>query len=421
MSDKLVTLHPQEENENIIDTIHECRKRKWSFIPVKQDKLPDFDLLPKENGKKSWKGYQYRLPTPQERIEWESAEGIAVVTGNISGIIILDVDLGGMESLKGKSLPLTPCVRTQSGGFHYYYKYPNKPITSKANILNKVDIRGDGGYALLPNTPKYEWVEGMHIEEIPLADPPEWLLKLVTKKPKEKGEASNEYSLLATPPKKYPKIQTLGQFDSSKLTQWFSSEEVAQRFLDYMGIEREIGQGFKCIIPGHDDSKPSASIYKGDNGVFVYRDWHGGFNEQVLMLPEAYASIHYKKVVTMNTRGELGEKHIGKPEFATWSIRMLVDLQMIDPYPVKAKILPNNEKETVKKVYEGFKLLLGCKWLYTPNEPTPFSWRFARAWCGVSERKCGEAIRYLLAKGYIEIVGETSGRGRKMSLFNIKR
>ena len=38
-----------------------------------------------------------------------------------------------------------------------------------------------------------------------------------------------------------------------------------------------------------------------------------------------------------------------------------------------------NVRPSVRKLYEGFRLLLGCKWLYAHGEPTTFSWRLAAA------------------------------------------
>ena len=206
----------------------------------------------------------------------------------------------------------------------------------------------------------------------------------------------------------YTKIQQLGNFNKESLLEWYKQEQVAERFLKALGIDKEVGQSFSCVLPGHEESKPSASIYKSDTGLYIYRDWHNKGGKEIFFLPEVYAAIRYKKVV-----------ELGKPEFTTWAIRLLVDLGFISQYPIKKKPLPKDVKPTVKKVYEGFCLLLGCKWLYSPGEPTPFSWRFAKSWCGVGERQAGEAIKYLLKHGYIKIVSKERFRGRETALFTI--
>ena len=418
MIDRVVKLehtNRKKPDRNIVKTFYEAYMNDISVIPVKLDKSP---LL------KTWKEYQSRLPTREEMFSWEStAEGVAIVTGKLNGIVILDVDMdkgNGFRALKGKELPPTPVVRTQNGGYHYYFKYPSnaKKVKTSKDILGKdsrVDIRGDGGYALIPYTKGYEWVEGLSPNDVEVAEMPSWLVDLVVdtspKKPrKEKEEASNRiYSFTCFPSQEdAQKIQQLGNFKKESLLEWYKQEQVAERFLEALGIDKEVGQSFSCVLPGHEESNPSASIYKSDTGLYIYRDWHNKGGKEIFFLPEVYAAIHYKKVV-----------ELGKPEFTTWAIRLLVDLGFISQYPIKKKPLPKDVKPTVKKVYEGFCLLLGCKWLYSPGEPTPFSWRFARSWCGVGERQAGEAIKYLLKHGYIKIVSKERFRGRETALFTI--
>jgi hypothetical protein len=67
----------------------------------------------------------------------------------------------------------------------------------------------------------------------------------------------------------------------------------------------------------------------------------------------------------------------------------------------------------VQTVYSGFLTLLGCKWLHTPGEASPFTWKFAAAWCGLNERTVAKAMRWLLGAGYIQC----TGKYRRMSLF----
>ena len=135
----------------------------------------------------------------------------------INGIVILDVDMdkgNGFKALKGKELPLTPVVRTQNGGFHYYFKYPKnaKKVKNTTDILGKgshVDIRGDGGYALIPYTKGYEWVEGLSPNDVAVAEMPSWLADLVVNKDTtptttkrdstERGKRVNEYSFTCFP------------------------------------------------------------------------------------------------------------------------------------------------------------------------------------------------------------------------------
>ncbi|MEK9158357.1 MAG: AAA family ATPase, partial [Patescibacteria group bacterium] len=83
---------------------------------------------------------------------------IGVVTGSISGVIVIDVEAGGSTD----GLVPTVISKTGGGGWHYYYKHPGHPVPTKTRIKEKVDIRGDGGYAVLPPSihqsgKEYEW------------------------------------------------------------------------------------------------------------------------------------------------------------------------------------------------------------------------------------------------------------------------
>lgn len=120
---------------------------------------------------------------------WERmfpSAGWGIVTGPISGIFVLDVDgEEGKETLRkmGVELPVTWVSKTQRGGLHYYFKWDdalNNLPTSKYNLLNKVDIRGRGGYVV-----SYPWL--VSPKDVPLAPIPKWLMTLIYTKPVEVG------------------------------------------------------------------------------------------------------------------------------------------------------------------------------------------------------------------------------------------
>lgn len=131
-------------------------RRGWSVIPVGGDKRPRI---------RSWKPYQTRLPTEDEIQEWYRQwpdAGVAIVTGKVSGLVVLDVDPrnGGDESLKqleaaGKLTLLASIVsvRTQSGGMHYYFEYPKGGVMkTRPGFLPGLDLKSDGGYVVAPPT-----------------------------------------------------------------------------------------------------------------------------------------------------------------------------------------------------------------------------------------------------------------------------
>lgn len=119
-------------------------------------------------------------------------DGIALATGKVSGVFVLDVDIkndaGGDDTLrelenKNGELPETVQSKTASGGAHYFFKYPEDGIGSNASIVGKgLDIRGDGGYVVIPPSSGYSWEVSHHIEDITFSKPPEWLLEAARRK-----------------------------------------------------------------------------------------------------------------------------------------------------------------------------------------------------------------------------------------------
>ena len=141
----------------------------FSIIPINSDKRPRLA---------TWKPYQERLPTRDELNTWwgENPAAWGVVTGSVSGIIVLDFDgAAGMETLR--KLNLRPHVRTGSGGAHLYLHHPGWKIAtvngrSKQELGRRypgVDVRGDRGYAILAGHNQsgcYEWIRPMEPDSV---------------------------------------------------------------------------------------------------------------------------------------------------------------------------------------------------------------------------------------------------------------
>ena len=147
----------------------------FSIIPIGADKKP---LI-------KWTEYQKRQATDNEVQQWitfPNLNGFAVVTGQISNVFVLDCDAG--YKLDDFDLPPTPMVKTGSG-IHIYFRYPKAyRITNTTQLLPHVDIRGEGGYAILPPSlhssgVRYEWINNL---STPIVEAPEWLLKLIKDK-----------------------------------------------------------------------------------------------------------------------------------------------------------------------------------------------------------------------------------------------
>lgn len=130
---------------------------------------------------KEWKRFQESRASVEQVRGWFSSmpdAKVAIITGKISGIVVIDVDCDKGGSIEG--LPRTSRCRT-GNGYHFYYKHPGVPVKTCGGIRPGIDIRGDGGYVIAPpsmhkNGKQYTWEEdGLDIQA--LADLPEWTYK----------------------------------------------------------------------------------------------------------------------------------------------------------------------------------------------------------------------------------------------------
>lgn len=133
------------------ETYSEYLKRGWSVIPWK--------LIEGEDGKfykkpaiSSWREYQKRFATEDEIESWDNKyNAIAVITGSISNLTVVDVDTSNKESVPFKELNSPITVKSAfSGGKHYYYKYCDDARTTSKIADSPIDIRSDGGLIILP-------------------------------------------------------------------------------------------------------------------------------------------------------------------------------------------------------------------------------------------------------------------------------
>lgn len=116
---------------------------------------------------------------------------VAIATGPISGLAVLDIDLdtGGFISLKALTdqhgpLPKTPTVHSGGGGMHLYFAYPADQEIGSRPLPNQpgLDTKGKGGSIVAPPSlhisgVRYAWQPDMG-PETPLATVPDWLLAL---------------------------------------------------------------------------------------------------------------------------------------------------------------------------------------------------------------------------------------------------
>ena len=121
---------------------------------------------------------------------------IGMPTGAITGVVVVDVDRkqgrdgGKWLDANSHRLVQTRTVSTGSGGLHLYFKHPGQkvqnqndkrvpgpgPVHERPYVIGEgIDVRGDGGYVILPPSPGYTLVPGCDEP----ADIPDWLLPLL--------------------------------------------------------------------------------------------------------------------------------------------------------------------------------------------------------------------------------------------------
>lgn len=96
-----------------------------------------------------WEKYSKERPTEQEVIDWWTKwpdADIAGATGVVSGLVVIDVDGGEVPKL-----PPTAVSETSIGHYQYFFKHPGFPVQNSAKVIaSNVDVRGDGGFVVLP-------------------------------------------------------------------------------------------------------------------------------------------------------------------------------------------------------------------------------------------------------------------------------
>ena len=140
-------------NMTLLDAALRYAERGWKVFPLAAgSKLPRqgsrgfLDATDDQAVIRSWWGKAPHL-------------NIGMATGTASGVFVLDIDgepgaAWIMEQTeRGNVLPDTLCQRTGGrGGRQYFFKMPaGVSIGSNAGVIAEgVDLRGDGGYVVLP-------------------------------------------------------------------------------------------------------------------------------------------------------------------------------------------------------------------------------------------------------------------------------
>lgn len=139
---------------------------------------PVFPCRPKNKRPYTSNGFKgasvFRHVVERYWTDWPDAL-VGIPTGERTGVWVLDMDAhkGAAEADLPHELPATRTVRTRSGGKHYYFRHVGLG-NSPGRLPAAWDVRGQGGYCLVPGNPGY-----VLEVDLPPADAPDWLLAMI--------------------------------------------------------------------------------------------------------------------------------------------------------------------------------------------------------------------------------------------------
>lgn len=152
-------------------------ERGWSVIPI----LPET-----KKPAVKWREFAERAPTEAEATEWWTRWPhalVAVVTGAVSGIVVVDTDSETAAAFANQNGLVSPIQVKTRHGRHHYFEHPRdgewrgpRVGSNSTGIdwpkLPGLDFRGDGSYALLPPSKGYSWdiAPGFGEDELPVWD-----------------------------------------------------------------------------------------------------------------------------------------------------------------------------------------------------------------------------------------------------------
>ena len=152
-------------------------ERGVSVIPIGPHKKP----------MARWAAFQEAYATPDNLRAWfgngHQDCNIGIVTGRISGLVVVDADGEDGERWAREHLPETPLMVRTAKGLHRYYRHPGVPVRNKVRLKTgderiAVDLRGDHGYVLAsgsrhPSGATYQLIGHWpaSLDELPRFDP----------------------------------------------------------------------------------------------------------------------------------------------------------------------------------------------------------------------------------------------------------
>lgn len=179
------------------------RARGWSVVPIRpRDKRP---LMP-------WREFQRRRADKTEIFRWFERwpdANIGVVTGQVSNLVVIDIDPrhGGEDNLHSLEerhgpLPRTLTVQTGGDGRHLYFAAPADPVPlrSRVALVGGIDVRAEGGLVVAPPSihpsgRAYAWIDDEEAPQDPSALP-RWMVSLIRRRSDHSGHDAHHWRRL---------------------------------------------------------------------------------------------------------------------------------------------------------------------------------------------------------------------------------
>lgn len=161
-------------NNSCMDAALEYLDMGFSVIPVNR--------FGKKPYLSEWKPYQTQLPTTDEIEAWWTQwpdANVAIITGNLSGLFVVDADGPIGIQYMTDNLPKTTVYSNTGKGVHAFFRMPEHSILrNRVKISTEVDVRGEGGYVVAApsiheNGNHYTWVFLLGgWDDLPVYQPP---------------------------------------------------------------------------------------------------------------------------------------------------------------------------------------------------------------------------------------------------------
>lgn len=107
----------------------------------------------------SWKRWQTDRQTEADVVALvgDRESNLAIITGHVSGVVVVDVDRDDALTWVHARLPYTPWQTRTGKGWHLFYQHPGVMVRNRARLDTgdgtlAVDVRGDKGYVIAPGS-----------------------------------------------------------------------------------------------------------------------------------------------------------------------------------------------------------------------------------------------------------------------------